>query len=104
MFEDQTYKTILNRMLSRLPDDIDKRQGSVVWDLLAPKAAELAQAYIQMDTVLNLGFPDSTTGDLLERKVAEQGLERKPAVKAAGDRTVPRTGSYGDSDRHAIVY
>jgi uncharacterized phage protein gp47/JayE len=83
-FEDQTFEAILERMLARLPDDIDKRQGSVVYDLLAPAAAELAQAYIEMDNVLNLGFADTTYGEYLDRRAAEQGLTRKPAVKATG--------------------
>jgi Baseplate J-like protein. len=83
-FEDQTFEAIIERMLARLPDDIDKRQGSVVHDLLAPAAAELAQAYIEMDNVLNLGFADTTYGEYLDRRAAEQGLTRKPAVKSTG--------------------
>jgi uncharacterized phage protein gp47/JayE len=83
-FENETFERILERMLARLPDDIDKRQGSVVYDLLAPAAAELAQAYIEMDNVLNLGFADTTYGEYLDRRAAEQGLTRKPAVKATG--------------------
>jgi len=83
-FESETFERILERMLARLPDDIDKRQGSVVYDLLAPAAAELAQAYIEMDNVLNLGFADTTYGEYLDRRAAEQGLTRKPAVKSTG--------------------
>lgn len=84
MFENETYETILERMLSRFDDSFDKRQGSVIYDLLAPKAIELAQAYIQMDNVLNLGFAETTSGELLDRRVAEQGLVRKEAIPAAG--------------------
>lgn len=84
MFENETYEAILGRMLARFDDTYDKRQGSPLWDLLSPKALELAQAYIQMDNVLNLGFASSTTGELLERRVSEQGLTRKDAVQAEG--------------------
>ena len=28
MYEDQTYETILERMLDRVPDKFDKREGS----------------------------------------------------------------------------
>jgi uncharacterized phage protein gp47/JayE len=83
-FEDQTFEAIIERLLSRVPNDIDKRQGSVVRDLLSPIAAELAQAYIEMDNVLNLGFADTTYGEFLDLRVAEQGLQRKPAVKSEG--------------------
>jgi uncharacterized phage protein gp47/JayE len=83
-FEDQTFDAIIERLLSRIPDDIDKRQGSVVRDLLSPIAAELSQAYIEMDNVLNLGFADTTYGEFLDLRVSEQGLTRKPAVPAEG--------------------
>lgn len=39
MFEEQTYEALMERMLDRLPDDIDKRENSVIWNALAPAAA-----------------------------------------------------------------
>lgn len=111
MFENETFETIMIRMLARFPDTLDKREGSVLWDLLSPKASELAQAYIQMDNVLNLGFASSTTGELLDRRVAEQGLTRKPAVQAEGyvvfngpvDTAIPQ-GTQVSTDSTTSVY
>ena len=40
------YDTILQRMLDRVPIQIDKREGSIIYNALAPAAAELAQMYI----------------------------------------------------------
>ena len=88
MFENETYEAIMARMLAQFPDTMDKREGSVLWDLLSPKAAELAQAYIQMDNVINLGFASTTYGEYLERRALEQGLTRKPATFATGYVTV----------------
>lgn len=88
MFENETFETIMARMLAQFPDTVDKREGSVLWDLLSPKASELAQAYIQMDNVINLGFASTTYGEYLERRAAEQGLTRKPAISATGYVTV----------------
>lgn len=93
IFDAETYENILERMLARLPSDIDKREGSVVYDMLAPAAIELAQAYIEIDNVLDLGFADSTYGEYLDRRVAEQGMTRKEAVKAIGEVTF--TGASG---------
>lgn len=84
MFETQTKAEILERMLSRVSDDIDKRQGSVVYDLTSPKAIELALAYIEMENVLNLGFADTTYGLYLDMRAAERGIFRKLAIEAAG--------------------
>jgi uncharacterized phage protein gp47/JayE len=110
-FENETFERILERMLARIPDTIDKRQGSVVYDLLAPAAAELAQVYIEMDNVLNLGFADTTYGEYLDRRAAEQGLTRKAAVKAIGrvtfsgpDGTVIPAGTRVSTDSGTPVY
>lgn len=82
MYEDQTYEVILQRMLDRVPDDVDKRPGSIIYDALAPDAAELAQLYIEFDTNINLSFADTATGEYLARRTAESGTNREPATKA----------------------
>lgn len=87
MYESQTKAEILQRMLDASPSDIDKRQGSVTWDLLSPAAIELAKAYIALDHVLNIGFADTTYGHYLDLKVSEYGLTRKPAIKATSTLT-----------------
>lgn len=38
MYENKTYENLLNGMLERVPDDIDKREGSIVYDALGPTA------------------------------------------------------------------
>lgn len=88
MFENQTYEFILNRMLSNISDDIDKREGSVAFDMLAPKAIELTQAYSELDNVLKFGFADTTYGELLDLKVIEAGLVRLTATYSRGFVTI----------------
>lgn len=87
-FESQTYEAILERLKSRISDEEDKRPGSVVHDLLSPFAIELTLAYIEMDNVLNLGFIDTTYGEYVDRRAAEQDLTRKVAVKSSGTITL----------------
>ncbi|MEW4025597.1 baseplate J/gp47 family protein [Bacillus siamensis] len=82
MFEDQTFEEIMERMLSRISADIDTREGSVIYNALAPAAAELAKSYIWLDTVLELVFSDTAQGEFLDRRAAEAGLERTAATKA----------------------
>lgn len=82
MYESQTYAVILQRMLDRVPNDIDKREGSVIYDALAPAAAELAQMYIELDVNYNLSFADTASGEELSRRTAEFGVNRQPATKA----------------------
>ena len=41
MYEEVTYESILERMLEKVPDNMDKREGSIIYDALAPAAVEL---------------------------------------------------------------
>ncbi len=74
MYEANTYDAILERMLEQIPDSIDKREGSIIFDALAPVAVELAQAYIEMDAILNEAFADTASREYLIKRAAERGL------------------------------
>lgn len=84
MFEEETFEAIMERMLARMPNNISKEEGDVVYDLLAPAALELESAYATLDVIFDLAFADTTYGEYLDRRVAEQGLERKSGTKATG--------------------
>ena len=45
MFEEFTFDNIMNRLLDHVRDDVDKREGSIIYDALAPAALELEMAY-----------------------------------------------------------
>lgn len=79
MYENMTFDSIMQRMLDAVPDTIDKREGSVVYDALAPAAIELQNLYIELDVVLNQTFVDTATGEYLERRCAERGITKKDA-------------------------
>ncbi len=82
MFEYMTFDKIIHDMLENIPNGLDKREGSVLYNALAPVALELQNAYIEMDTILNLTFVDTTEGIYLTKKCHERGIERLPATKA----------------------
>ena len=65
MFQNFNFELIMNRMLANVPDDLDKREGSVIWDALAPAALELETAYLFLDYVLNQSFADTSDRDFL---------------------------------------
>ena len=52
MFEVMTYEKIMERMLARVPNSMDKREGSVMWDALAPAAKELEDMYFALSIIL----------------------------------------------------
>lgn len=96
MYENETFEAILQRMLDRVPADIDKREGSIIYDALAPAAAELAQAYAELETNINLYFAQTSSGEFLERRTGDYGVTRKPATKAQ------RKGLFYDSQNVAF--
>ncbi|MFU0784489.1 MAG: Baseplate-J domain-containing protein [Thermoanaerobacterium thermosaccharolyticum] len=90
MFEDMTYENILDDMLSQVTSDVDKREGSVIYDALAPCAYKLAEQYYQLSNFIDLFFVDTAVGEYLDRKALDYGLERKEATQAI--RKVETTG------------
>ena len=82
MYEDVTFESIMDSMLSHVPENLDKREGSVIWDALAPAAVEMQNLYIQLDTILNETFADTATLFYLKKRAAERGIEQEKATKA----------------------
>lgn len=91
--QEQTEEAIRQRMLDSLPSDLDKSEGSFIWDAIAPAAIELAQAAIWAQEVLRRGFASTTFGPYLDMRCEEHGLTRRAAVKAKGQ--VKFTGKAG---------
>lgn len=77
-----TYEAILENMLSRISDDLDKREGSIIYDALAPAAYHLAQMYFALDFTVDLTSGDTAVGEYLDRIVADYGLSRKSSTYA----------------------
>lgn len=91
--EEQTEEQIMQRMLARIPADIDKSEGSYIWDAQAPVAFTLAEAAIWAREVLRRGFARTTFGPYLDERAGEHGVVRKPATAARG--VVRFTGTAG---------
>lgn len=100
MFENMTYENILSDMLSRVPSDADKREGSVIYDALAPAAYKLAEAYFMLDVFIDLVNGDTAVGEFLDRVVEDYGITRKPATYAI--RKIETTGAVDIGSRWGI--
>lgn len=77
-----TFEELLQGMLDQVPGDVDKRQGSVIYDALAPAAYFLAQQGFLLNNYVDLIFPDSAVDDYLDRAVSAYGITRKEATAA----------------------
>lgn len=74
MYENQTFNTIIQRMLNNVDDDIDKREGSVIYTALAPIALELETYYEALDEVLTETFADTASYYYLTKRAAERNI------------------------------
>lgn len=91
--EGNSFEDILKRLLSRVDDSLDKRQGSIIYDALAPAAAELAQCYIALDVYTDQTYLLTAVDTNLDNRVADYGLTRNKATSALRIITVYDTNS-----------
>lgn len=82
MYKNITFESILQRMLSRVPDTLDKREGSIIYNALAPAALELQNMYIELDVILNETFADTASRENLIKRAAERGVTPDKATYA----------------------
>lgn len=78
--ETQTFENIINRMLQRIPDSIDKREGSIIWDALAPAALEIESMYIALDEYIKQSMALTADREFLKMRALERGLEPIPST------------------------
>lgn len=78
----QTYEEILQGMLDQVPSNVDKREGSIIYDALAPCAYYLMEQQFKLDNFLELIFLDTALGKYLDLVAADHGETRKAATAA----------------------
>lgn len=107
MFEDKSYPALMQSALARLPADMDKREGSMLWDGIAPAMAEVALLYLGLDFVLQATYITSAPRGYLIKRAAERGLAPKPAgaahFRAQFDAPVPIGARFSCEDLNFIV-
>lgn len=81
-FSSKTYKNILDSMLSRVSDTLDKREGSVIQTALGPAAWYLEGLYFDLARIQNNVYGSTAGGKALDVKCVEWGLVRKMPTHA----------------------
>lgn len=77
-YEGMTYENILHRMMdtvTTLYPNIDTREGSIIFNALAPAALELAIAYTELDNTLNESFVNTASRDYLLIACEQMGMD-----------------------------
>ncbi|AUI73833.1 hypothetical protein DM469_00275 [Lactobacillus helveticus] len=80
--EAQNYDYWLNLMLDNVPDDIDKREGSIIYDAVAPAAMVSAQQSLSLANILRETYIKTAQGEFLDYRAVEHGTSRYEATNA----------------------
>ena len=81
MYEEQTHDNILRRMLNRVPDKLDKRPSSLIYDAHSAAAIELENIYIELEYLIRNSYGDTAARENLLLLAKDRGLEPEPATK-----------------------
>lgn len=83
----QTYDEILKRMYDAYYKKMDvyPDEASDIGIRMQVLAGEVFSAEVQLEWLKNQMFPQTATGEYLERHALQRGLVRKSATKASGD-------------------
>lgn len=84
MYEDKTYEALLKEKLARVSSALDKREGSIIYDALAPNSLEAAMIYLALDTILNETYVDTASREYLIKRCYERGITPTEATAAVG--------------------
>jgi uncharacterized phage protein gp47/JayE len=77
-YEHMTYEFILNRMMERVESqypNLDRREGSIIFNALAGAAIELAIAYVELDNAINESFVDTASREYILRGCEQVGMD-----------------------------
>ena len=82
MYEDITQELLLNRMLSRVEDTMDKRPSALIYDTHSAAAIELKNLYIELEYLVKNSFGDTAAREYLILLCKDRGITPEPATKA----------------------
>lgn len=78
-----SYAEIQKDMLSQVPDDVDKREGSIMFNTLAPSAYFIARQNYMLSILMGAQlFLDTATGEWLDRIADMFGRQREQPTQA----------------------
>lgn len=80
--EKYDFEYFLNSAIERVPENIDIREGSIIYDAIAPVCYEMAMLVHELRQVRLDSFSQTAVGNSLDLKAQEHGVIRLPATNA----------------------
>lgn len=78
----KTYEELLAEKLDKIPSDVNKTEGSLIYMATAANTAETVQMYIELEDAKRNISPEDAIGDYLTELCSQNGTFRKPATHA----------------------
>lgn len=70
----------LEEMMEQVPNDIDKREGSIVYDAISPAAMVMSVRALDMANYLKQAHIETATGEFLDSFASDRGTNRESAT------------------------
>lgn len=80
--ESHDFDYFMENMLEEVDESVDQRQGSIIYDALAPAATMLAQESLSMGNLVRSTYTSTAPGEFLDYKAPERGQSRQQATTA----------------------
>lgn len=76
----QDFDYWVDEILGNVRDDVDKREGSVIYDAVAPAATELAETSLMLANMIEMTYTQTASGTFLDYRAVERGTSRISAT------------------------
>ncbi|MEY8370114.1 baseplate J/gp47 family protein [Aerococcaceae bacterium 50-4] len=86
--EKYDFEFFMNEAMNYVPNDIDIREGSIMYDALAPACYQLATLAMELKNMMLETFVVSATGGYLDLRAEEAGVARIKATYAVVTATI----------------
>ena len=107
--QEKNFDYWLELVLSYVPENIDKREGSIIYDAVAPAAMVLAEQSLQLANIVKQTYVKTADDEYLDYRAVEYGTARYPATytkalaRAVGDTEDGTVDNIRVGDRFASV-
>lgn len=82
------FDYFLEKMLKAVPDDIDKREGSIIYDALAPAAMVSAIQSLDLANIVKETYIKTASGEFLDYRAVEHNTARYQATNTEVKATI----------------
>jgi len=78
--EKMDFEYFMQKSIERVPSGMDTREGSIIYDALAPAAYSMAELAMTVHGIFKDTYVQTAGGEFLDYRATERGMHRNPAT------------------------